>query len=47
MLHEEMRELTGMDVWGIFPVLAQDRDSGVYAAWERCVMGLSGSPYGC
>jgi hypothetical protein len=46
-LHEAMKELTGVDVSAIFPELLQDGESGVYAAWERCAMGLTGSPYRC
>jgi hypothetical protein len=47
-LHKAMKELTGgVDVSALFPELLQDGELGIYAAWERCAMGLTGSSYGC
>jgi len=47
MLHEDMRQLCGIDVGGFFPEEAKAQGGQVIVRWARNAMGLRPSPYTC
>jgi len=47
MLHEDMRQLCGIDVGGFFPEEAKAQGGQVIIRWARNAMGLRPSPYTC